>query len=140
MNLLYSDSNILLCKIHYTNANIEAIMFSNNAFFSQQCNKRQWLTHNLYWISENKECTCSFTEAKMVVAVVSDSMPGPVEASCVVCGSPSSTIGVCSGAGILPVITIFWNSLHFQPVMFKIDVLGLSILLSFFFQNLFKLN
>jgi hypothetical protein len=52
-----------------------------------------------------KGCTCSFTEARIVVAVVSGSMPGPVEtASWWVCGCPSSTSEPCSGAGIPPAI------------------------------------
>lgn len=51
-----------------------------------------------------KRCsTCSLTEARMLLAVLSASMLRPVELSRMVSRSPSSVTGLCSGAGIPPV-------------------------------------
>ena len=54
-----------------------------------------------FQLSSTCRVICSFMEARIVVAVVSGSMPGPVEAaSWWVCGCLSSTNEACSGAGI----------------------------------------
>lgn len=55
--------------------------------------------YNIYW----RNTTCSLTEARMLLAVLSVSILRPVELSQMVSRSPSSVTGLCSGAGIPPV-------------------------------------
>lgn len=62
-----------------------------------------WINGLLERNKPKRRSTCSLTEARMLLAVLSASMLRPVELSRMVSRSPSSVTGLCSGAGIPPV-------------------------------------
>lgn len=65
-----------------------------------------WISGFLAKCQQKRDTTCSLTEARMLLAVLSASMLRPVELSRMVSRSPSSVTGLCSGAGIPPA----WNT------------------------------
>lgn len=66
---------------------------------------RQSMSHRDCEHFKGGEMTCSLTEARMLLAVLSASILRPVEQLWMVSRSPSSVSGLCSGAGIPPVHT-----------------------------------
>ncbi len=78
---------------------------SFNSAIIWESNMNQWAL-SAVWTEEH--ATCSLTEARMLLAVLSASMLRPVELSRMVSRSPSSVTGLCSGAGIPPV----WTNPH----------------------------